>query len=103
MQIISGSFKGRRLRFPKGIRPTQNKVRKAIFDCLGDCVKGSAFLELFAGSGAVGIEALSYGAEWVSFVESDSACLALTSSLSKEESSAKGAFFSISKKLFWLF
>lgn len=80
MQIISGSFKGRRIRFPEGIRPTQNKVRKAIFDCLGDCIKGSVFLELFAGSGAVGIEALSYGAKQVSFVESDSACLKLIES-----------------------
>lgn len=80
MQIISGSLKGRRILFPKNIRPTQNKVRKAIFDCLGDFVKGSIFLELFAGSGAVGIEAFSYGAKEVSFVEQDSLCLRLIES-----------------------
>lgn len=80
MRIISGSLKGRRIRFSKNIRPTQNKVRKAIFDCLGDFVKGSIFLELFAGSGAVGIEAFSYGAKEVSFVEQDSLCLRLIES-----------------------
>jgi len=53
---------------PKGIRPTQNRVRKAIFDILGD-VRGLSFLELFAGSGAVGFEALSRGASGVAFVE----------------------------------
>lgn len=55
-------------------------MRKAIFDCLGDFVKGSIFLELFAGSGAVGIEAFSYGAKEVSFVEQDSLCLRLIES-----------------------
>jgi len=45
---------------PHGIRPTQDKVRKAIFDILGD-VEGLSFLELYAGSGAVGFEALSRG------------------------------------------
>lgn len=75
MQIISGALKGRRIKFPKYIRPTQNKVRKAIFDCLADSVKGAVFLELFAGSGAVGIEALSYGAKEVIFVDNKSACL----------------------------
>jgi len=59
---------------PKGIRPTQNKVRKAIFDILGD-MEGLRFLELFAGSGAVGIEALSRGAKEAVFVESDSVCV----------------------------
>lgn len=53
---------------PKGIRPTQSKVRKAIFDILGD-VEGLSFLELFAGSGAVGFEALSYGAKKLVLVE----------------------------------
>ena len=53
---------------PKGIRPTQNKVRKAIFDILGD-VDGLFFLDLFAGSGAVGFEALSRGASGLILVE----------------------------------
>jgi len=53
---------------PKGIRPTQNKVRKAVFDILGD-IEGLSFLELFAGSGAVGFEALSRGAASLTLVE----------------------------------
>lgn len=75
MQIISGLLRGRRIKFPEHIRPTQNKVRKAVFDCLGDFVLGASFLELFSGSGAVGIEALSCGAKEVIFVDSDSRCL----------------------------
>lgn len=58
---------------PDGIRPTQDKVRKALFDILGD-MGGLSFLELFAGSGAVGLEALSQGAALTVFVESDHKC-----------------------------
>ena len=66
---------------PKGIRPTQNRVRKAIFDILGD-VKGLSLLELFAGSGAVGLEALSRGASGVVFVENNrNAQLAINSNI----------------------
>jgi len=53
---------------PRGIRPTQDKVRKAIFDILGD-VQGLSFLELYAGSGAVGFEALSRGVSELTMVE----------------------------------
>ncbi len=74
MRIITGKYKGRQVKRPKCIRPTQNKVRKALFDILGD-VEGLSFLELFSGSGAVGIEALSQGAKEVVFVESNSDCL----------------------------
>lgn len=59
---------------PKGIRPSQDKVRKALFDILGN-IEGLSFLELFAGTGAVGIEALSYGAKEVVFVEKDRKCV----------------------------
>lgn len=55
---------------PNGIRPTQDKVRKALFDILGD-ISGLSFLELFAGSGAVGMEAISRYAGEVVFVEKD--------------------------------
>ena len=55
---------------PKGIRPTQGMARKAVFDILGD-VEGLSFLELFAGSGAVGIEAASRGVKEVVFVENN--------------------------------
>ena len=56
---------------PAGIRPTQNVTRKAIFDIIGHDMEGFTFLELFAGSGAVGLEALSLGVDEVVFVEKD--------------------------------
>ena len=57
---------------PAGIRPTQNIPRKAVFDILGHDLKGLSFLDLFAGSGAVGLEAASLGAQEVFWVEKDS-------------------------------
>lgn len=72
MRITTGRYKGRKLKMPKGIRPTQDKVRKAAFDILGD-VSGLSFLELFAGSGAVSFEALSRGALEADLVELDRA------------------------------
>ncbi len=74
MRIISGRFKRKIIKMPKGIRPTQDKVRKAVFDILRDMKKAS-FLDLYAGSGAVGLEALSWGAHRVIFVESDRRCI----------------------------
>lgn len=68
MRIITGLYKSRLLKTPKDIRPTEDRVRKALFDILGD-VFGLTFLELFAGSGSVGLEALSMGAQEVVFVE----------------------------------
>ena len=74
MRISTGIYKGRNLNMPKGIRPTQNLARKAIFDIIGD-IEGLAFLELFAGSGAIGLEAASCGAKAVVFVENNSECI----------------------------
>lgn len=74
MRILTGKYKGRTIKLPKGIRPTQNKVRKALFDILGG-LEGLSFLELYAGSGAVGLEALSQGAREAVFVERDIRCL----------------------------
>jgi 16S rRNA (guanine966-N2)-methyltransferase len=73
MRVISGSHRGRRLRGPRGIslRPTSDKVREALFSILGTRIPGGRFLDLYAGTGAVGIEALSRGAKRVTFVESD--------------------------------
>jgi 16S rRNA (guanine966-N2)-methyltransferase len=68
MRIITGEYKSRQLKAPKGIRPTEDRVRKALFDILGK-MDDLSFLELFAGSGAVGLEALSLGAKEVAFVE----------------------------------
>jgi 16S rRNA (guanine(966)-N(2))-methyltransferase RsmD len=75
MRIISGRLKGRILKLPRGIRATSDKVRKALFDILGERVVNSEVLDLFAGSGSLGIEALSRGAKSVIFVEKDRRCL----------------------------
>jgi 16S rRNA (guanine966-N2)-methyltransferase len=70
MRIIAGVFKGRRLAPVKGlIRPTAAKVREAVFSILGPAVAGLRVLDLFAGTGALGIEALSRGAATAVFVE----------------------------------
>lgn len=72
--ITSGLLKGSYIDIAGEIRPTQERIRKAIFDILQQIIKGSSFLELYAGSGAVGIEALSNGAKEVAFVEKDIRC-----------------------------
>lgn len=59
---------------PVDIRPTRNIVREAVFDMLGQDLSGMFVLDLFAGSGAVGIEAVSHGAQWVIMVEKDPKC-----------------------------
>jgi len=71
MRITGGEFCGRNLLVPKSdeIRPTQDRVREALFNIIQFEVPGSDFLDLFSGSGAVGIEALSRGAASVTFVE----------------------------------
>ena len=73
MRVIAGSHRGRHLSGPErtALRPTSDKVRQAIFSILGAEVRGGRFLDLYAGTGAVGIEALSRGASTVTFVESD--------------------------------
>ena len=74
MKIVSGQLKGRNFYMPAQIRPTQNLVRKAIFDVLGD-VSGLEFLELFAGSGGVSFEAISLGAKSAAVVEREERCM----------------------------
>ena len=75
MRIIGGIFKSRTIMMPKGveIRPTQDKVREAVFNILGD-INDKAVLELFAGSGAFGIEAISRGARSAAFVDNNFRC-----------------------------
>ena len=63
MKIIGGKFKNRNFYMPATIRPTQNMLRKALFDIIGQDFEGLTFLDLFAGSGAMGLEALSRGAK----------------------------------------
>ena len=81
MRISGGAFRGRVLSVPKGldVRPTQDRVREALFSMLQNDICGARFLDLFAGSGSVGLEALSRGAAEVVFVEQaprSLACLA---------------------------
>lgn len=75
MKIIGGLYRGFLFKMPKGIRPTQDVHRKALFDVLREVVEGAKFLDLFAGSGAVGLEALSRGAKEVVLVEKDIRCV----------------------------
>lgn len=71
MRITSGRFRSRIIKAPKGIRPTLDNVRKAVFDILGEEVTGVKVLDLFAGSGALGLEALSRGADSCIFVDNN--------------------------------
>jgi 16S rRNA (guanine966-N2)-methyltransferase len=72
MRVIAGRAGGIRLDVPKsGVRPTMDRVKSAIFSSLGEAVIGAHVLDLFAGSGALGIEALSRGAESALFVDED--------------------------------
>ena len=79
MRVIAGSARGRPLKAPpgRGTRPTSDRVREAMFSSLADDVPGAAVLDLFAGTGALGIEALSRGAAMATFVERDPAVLAV--------------------------
>jgi 16S rRNA (guanine(966)-N(2))-methyltransferase RsmD len=71
MRIIAGRFRSRTLAAPAGLatRPTSDRLRETLFNVLAPSMEGSHFLDLYAGSGAVGIEALSRGASSVTFVE----------------------------------
>lgn len=73
MRIIAGSHRGRKLRLPADpkVRPMADRVRAALFSILGDAVPDRDFVDVFAGSGAVGLEALSRGARRVTFIERD--------------------------------
>lgn len=77
MRVIAGRAGGLRLAVPKtGVRPTMDRVKAAIFSSLGEIMDGANVLDLFAGSGALGIEALSRGAASVVFVEEDRRAIA---------------------------
>src|SRR6516162_2006703 len=71
MRVIAGSFRSRTLQAPAGLatRPTSDRLRETLFNVLAPRIQGADFLDLYAGSGAVGIEALSRGAASVVFVE----------------------------------
>jgi 16S rRNA (guanine966-N2)-methyltransferase len=75
MKIIKGIYKNRIINCASGTRPVSVQVRKACFDILGDELKDKTVLDLFAGSGALGLEALSAGAKSVVFVDNNKAAL----------------------------
>ena len=76
MRVISGTAKGHNLFSPPGFetRPTSDRLREAVFSSAGERVVGSRFLDLFAGTGAVGVEALSRGAEFAVFADVSREC-----------------------------
>lgn len=79
MRVIAGEARGRRLKAPprEGVRPTSDQLRERLFNVLGARVEGARFLDLYAGTGAVGIEALSRGAARVTFIEENRRHIAL--------------------------
>lgn len=86
MKIGSGRFRGRRIEVPRGFktRPTGSRLKKALFDIVAQDVAGARVLDLFAGAGSLGLEALSRGASRVVFVEKGrAAALAITNNLRK--------------------
>jgi len=79
MRVIGGKYKSRTLRSLKGqkLRPTSDRMRETLFNILGPAVEGATFVDLYAGTGAVGIEALSRGARQTIFVEKHPSAVAL--------------------------
>lgn len=95
MRITGGTLSGRGIRVPRhGVRPTQDMVREALFSMLADRVPGCRFLDLFAGSGAVGLEAWSRGADVVQWVESSRRALRVLKQSVGELCGEKGAVYS---------
>src|SRR5437879_4960332 len=77
LRVSGGEARGRRLKAPKNIRPTQGIVKQAIFNIVASQIEDARVLDLFAGSGAIGIEALSRGAAHVTFVDREPRGLAI--------------------------
>jgi 16S rRNA (guanine966-N2)-methyltransferase len=73
MRIVAGTFRGRQLKSPtwEGLRPTSDRLRETLFAILGASVRGARVLDGYAGTGAIGLEALSRGAAQVTFIERD--------------------------------
>jgi 16S rRNA (guanine(966)-N(2))-methyltransferase RsmD len=85
-RITGGLFKGRTLLIPPQIRATEAKVRQALFNILGQTLQGARVIDAFAGSGALGFEALSRGASFVAFIDSDpEAILSIRDNLARLE------------------
>ncbi|MDP3789817.1 MAG: 16S rRNA (guanine(966)-N(2))-methyltransferase RsmD [Candidatus Omnitrophota bacterium] len=78
MRIIGGKYRSRLIRSPKDaeVRPTKDRIREALFNIITEYIGGADVLDIFAGSGAFGIEAISRGAESAIFVDNEKACVA---------------------------
>lgn len=103
LRIIAGQWRGRKLNFPSidGLRPTPDRVRETLFNWLSMDITGARCLDLFAGSGALGLEALSRGATWVDMVDAaPSAISQLQSHMQLLESSSQQIH--LSNALDWL-
>ena len=103
LRIIGGRHRGRKLRFPAGveIRPTPDRVRETLFNWLQPRLEGARVLDLFAGSGALGLEALSRGAAQVTFVERDRRASSAIAQLLEEWRETAGTVVSVDA-LAWL-
>jgi len=77
VRIIGGQWRGRKISFPnsEGLRPTSDRIRETLFNWLMGHIVGARCCDFFAGSGALGFEALSRGASWVSFIENNNAVI----------------------------
>lgn len=92
MRVSAGQYGSRRLICPKGIRPTTDRVKQALFSALAMDLDGITVLDLFSGSGALGIEALSRGAAFATFVDLSESCLiAIRANLAALDASAQAA------------
>ncbi len=96
LRIVAGELGGRRISVPArpGLRVTSERVREAWFSALGESIRGATFVDLYAGSGALGMEALSRGAAHVDFVEADTRLVSvLRSNLEKLGLGERGGVF----------
>ena len=110
MRVIAGTYRSRRLIAPRGLatRPTSDRLRETLFNVLAPRIEGTVFVDLYAGSGAVGIEALSRGASLVYFVDkapsamaairSNLAALDIHSGFQLESSSVSSALVRLSER-----
>lgn len=92
MKIIGGALGGRRLKvYAEDLRPISGRIKQSLFDMLSGLVPGARFLDLFAGTGAVGLEALSRGAAFAFFVDKNKRCVAaIEANLRREGLSSRG-------------
>ncbi len=92
LRIIAGRWRGRRWQFPEGdIRPTSDRVRETLFNWLQGRISGRSCLDLYAGSGALGLEALSRGAAHCTFVDSDARAIGAIGELLRKWGAAAGS------------